>query len=80
MNFSTKDKNPASEAFDKTQRRHAPFIIVFIALVGVLLSGAPWTALPLAFAIAAIYVGLFVLGAGSLRNVGLKLIDRLRGR
>lgn len=80
MNFSASDRNAATEAFDKAQKRHAPFVIIFGALVGLWLSGASWLAFPIAIGVAALYAGLFIVGARIFRTVGLKLVERLRNR
>jgi ABC-type transport system involved in cytochrome bd biosynthesis fused ATPase/permease subunit len=74
MNYS--DKNPATETFDRLQKKTAVPIILVVATAAVVINRTSILLLPVALAIAAIYVSIVIMGERWIR-VG---IGRLRGR
>lgn len=68
---------PGRVAFDKGLKR-APLIVAPLAVIAALLAGAPLLAIPFVIAFAVLYVLLVNVGARTIRNAGLKLLERRR--
>jgi hypothetical protein len=74
--MNSSDKNPATEMFDRLQRKTAVPLVLLVATVALVVNGTSIWMFPIIFAVALVYV-LIVIGGARLVRDG---IDKLRGR
>jgi len=74
--MDSSDKNPATEMFDRLQKKTAVPLVLVVATTALVVNGAPIWMFPIIFAIALVYV-FIVIGGARLVRTG---IERLRGR
>jgi hypothetical protein len=67
--MNSTNKNPATEAFDKAQRRAAPLVIVLAAVVAIWLGGAPIAFLPIFLVVGVLYLSIVFAGTRLIRTV-----------
>lgn len=78
MNYepmNSSDKNPATETFDRLQKKTAVPLILVVATIALVANGASILMFPVILGIVAVYV-FIVMGGSRLIRAG---IDRLRG-
>lgn len=74
--MNSSDKNPATETFDRLQRKTAVPLVLVVATAALVVNGASIWMFPIVLAVAFLYV-FIVIGAARLVRTG---IERRRGR